>query len=420
MSDCGICCEGFNKSNHKKVDCPFCDLKVCRACVQRYLLETSNDAHCMGCKSAWGREVVDEACTKTFRNRQFKEHRENILMERERCRLPETQPYVERRIRAMELTQDLVNLNQQIRALYRERSNLEDQIHAARYNTPIQLSERRQFVRKCPVEDCRGFLSTAWKCGVCSNRICSECNEIRGDGHECDPNNVETVRLLKRDTKPCPKCGTMIFKISGCSQMWCPDCHTAFCWNTGRIEAGIIHNPHYYEFQRNSGARGRNHGDIPCGGLPDIRELRVATRGLHEKFAVFFTIHRLVVHIDNVELRWYYRDEPQDDGGPLEMRIRYLMNEITEDEMKQALQRREKAACKNRDIRGILQMFVDTTADQLRQFVLEPQAKADEVYDILEKLREYYNRTIHKIGHRYNNVVPTITSVWNIDKVRAA
>jgi hypothetical protein len=145
----------------------------------------------------------------------------------------------------------------------------------------------------------------------------------------------------------------------------------------------------------------------------------VATRGLHGKFAVFFTIHRLVVHIDNVELRWYYRDEPQDDGGPLEMRIRYLMNEITEDEMKQALQRREKAACKNRDIRGILQMFVDTTADQLRQFVLEPQTRADEVYDILERLREYYNRTIHKIGHRYNNVVPTITSVWNIDKVRA-
>ena len=96
------------------------------------------------------------------------------------------------------------------------------------------------------------------------------------------------------------------------------------------------------------------------------------------------------------------------------------MNEITEAEMKQALQRREKAICKNRDIRGILQMFVDTTTDQLRQFVLEPQAKADEVYDILEELRDYYNKTIHKIGHRYNNVVPVISATWDIVKTKAA
>jgi len=114
MSDCGICCEGFNKSNHKKVDCPFCDLEVCRACVQRYLLETSNDPHCMGCKRAWDREVVDEGCTKTFRNKQLKDHRETILMERERCLLPETQPLVERRLHAIALEQQVTEVTKQI------------------------------------------------------------------------------------------------------------------------------------------------------------------------------------------------------------------------------------------------------------------------------------------------------------------
>jgi len=95
------------------------------------------------------------------------------------------------------------------------------------------------------------------------------------------------------------------------------------------------------------------------------------------------------------------------------------MNDISEAEMKQALQRREKAICKNRDIRGILQMVVDTTTDQLRQFVLEPQTKVVEVYNLLEKLREYYNKTINKIGNRYNNVVPIITSEWELVKTKA-
>jgi hypothetical protein len=99
--------------------------------------------------------------------------------------------------------------------------------------------ERKQFIRKCPVTDCRGFLSTRWKCDVCENYICIDCNEIKkGDDHVCDPNAVETMKLLKSDTKPCVKCGAMIFKISGCSQMWCPDCHTAFDWNTGKIVSG--------------------------------------------------------------------------------------------------------------------------------------------------------------------------------------
>jgi len=82
--------------------------------------------------------------------------------------------------------------------------------------------EKKEFVRKCPVNDCRGFLSTRWKCDVCENYMCVDCNEIKKDDtHACDPNAVETIKLLKKDTKPCVKCGTMIFKISGCSQMWC-------------------------------------------------------------------------------------------------------------------------------------------------------------------------------------------------------
>ena len=416
MDDCGICCEGFNKSNHKKVDCPFCDLKVCRVCVQRYLLDTSNDAHCMGCKNAWGREIVDDACTKTFRNKQFKEHRETILMERQRCLMPETQPLVERRLRARVLENDLVKVNNQIQALYIERRQLEDNIFAAKWDRSLgPAKEKREFVRKCPVEDCRGFLSTAWKCGICDNKICPDCNEVKCDDHECDPANVETVKLLKKDTKPCPKCGTLIFKISGCSQMWCPDCHTAFCWNTMRIETGVIHNPHYYDFQRCHGTRGRNHGDIPCGGLPTIYELRPILKKQVNSEQVY-NIHRGIVHLLTVEMRYNY-PEPLNGDTTVELRIQYLLNEIDEDYMKCSLQKREKAASKLRDVRGILQMVTDTGSDLLRQMVLEP-ATIDDTIDIFKNLKEYYNSAVHKISSRYNCVVPLINDAWYVLRVK--
>lgn len=92
--------------------------------------------------------------------------------------------------------------------------------------------EKKEFVRKCPVNDCRGcdvctfrvqksrrlthpchrrFLSTRWKCDVCENYICVDCNEIKKDDtHTCDPNAVETIKLLKkvRGATPLAKSGT--------------------------------------------------------------------------------------------------------------------------------------------------------------------------------------------------------------------
>jgi hypothetical protein len=78
---CNICCEVFTLRNRLKVNCGYCDLEACRACVQkcarvpgknqlaavdtslkknRYLVSTVEDPHCMQCKNAWNREFVDQ------------------------------------------------------------------------------------------------------------------------------------------------------------------------------------------------------------------------------------------------------------------------------------------------------------------------------------------------------------------------
>ena len=187
MTTCDVCCEKFNKINHKKVECPYCDLKSCRACSQRYIISSHEDPHCMGCKTLWNREFVDSFCTKYFRNTELKRHREDVLFEREKARLPETQPEVERilamrqlKVILTEQKRQLVELHNryrtleglpfvihpELRTLYRELENTYRHLEFLRGGGQAHLTdETKKFVRQCPVEECKGFLSDEWFCG---------------------------------------------------------------------------------------------------------------------------------------------------------------------------------------------------------------------------------------------------------------
>ena len=421
MGNCDVCCEKFNKINHKKVDCPFCDLQSCRACTQRYLLSISDDPHCMGCKNMWNREFVDMFCTRYFRNTELRRHRETILFEREKVLMPETQPEVERilamrrihftindqRKRLIELhqkhgiylpitsnvpiPQDILELREEMEESYRE-------LERMRHGGDLVVGEApKKFVRKCPTEICKGFMNEDWFCGLCDRHFCEHCNEQLEEGHTCDPDAVKTMELLKKDTKPCPKCGTMIQKLSGCAQMWCPDCHTAFDWRTGHIETGRIHNPHYMEFKRGRIST-REHGDIPCGGVPTFRELReMDAPEIVMRFASVLAI---------LEREITYRYGDIYDGDNRYLRVAYMLNELEDAAFKKELQRRDKQREQHRDINNIYRMVADTGGDLLRQYVVEP-SRIDDIMDIAIKLVNYANEVITIIRKRYNCTLPT-------------
>jgi hypothetical protein len=213
------------------------------------------------------------------------------------------------------------------------------------------------------------------------------------------------VNLLKKDTKPCPSCGELIFKISGCPQMWCPSCHTAFNWNTLRIETGVIHNPHYFEFQRRTNGLNREHGDIPCGGRPHPRELFDFVRK-HEKFTLpegtfLFELYNTVAHTDQWMLRQQYNVPPVNNS---DLRVQYLMNKIDDERFKQNIQKREKSFKKKSNIRDVLQMFVNTSDDLFRQLMV--QNTYTETIDIFRNLIVYVNTSMKKISIQYGCVVP--------------
>lgn len=101
---------------------------------------------------------------------------------------------------------------------------------------------------RCLLSECNGVL-VRMKCTACTKVFCAKCHEVRKEGerHECKESDILSVKEIEKNTKRCPSCAGHIFKISGCSHMWCTNCNTAFNWNTMQIYKNLerFHNPEH-------------------------------------------------------------------------------------------------------------------------------------------------------------------------------
>lgn len=287
-----------------------------------------------------------------------------------------------------------------------------------------ESSERRTFVRACPVDGCRGFLSTAWKCGMCNTFACSQCHEVKGEKrdapHTCKPENIETAKLLAKDTKACPSCGIGIFKIDGCDQMWCIECHTAFSWKTGEIAKGNIHNPHYYEYMRKQGGQRREIRDLPCGGLPDFSAVCSNIRKKVVHAAQTDIINNLSLHFrtagEVIDLRAWYRNRNIEDTR--EIRIKYLVKDYDDGTFKKMLQMKSKAKEKIDNIDQVLDMYVMACTTLLQGSLdMTTEGQYCTLIDELSELRNYTNESLKRVGEIYDCKVPIIKDNGNLHKV---
>ena len=233
----------------------------------------------MHCNVGWSFVYLYEALPKAFIMGDLKRHQQDFLLNRAKAYLPEFQERAERekvrekniiicrqmeqekqelhRIRSqlmMENAQnvaekktlpsksdrfkELVVRNREIVAQKKEVNgriyDLNETIRNLRHGNYADLDEgpegevateggmakgtkKYQARRKCPSEECRGFLDGDWKCGICQKKTCRRCYVLLDGGeHTCREEDVETMKLLKKETKPCPKCGMGITKIDGC------------------------------------------------------------------------------------------------------------------------------------------------------------------------------------------------------------
>jgi hypothetical protein len=545
------------------------------------------------CNKEWTRQFINSKFTNVFVSKKLKKRREEILFDIERSLLPATQPLVERIIKTEQVTDQMKEIRDKIYALNRQKYELQTQLY--RLNSTTGPTERAEFVRACPDAECRGFLSTQWKCGLCEKWACPDCHEVKGhhrdEPHECNPDTLATARLLSNDTKPCPNCRTGIFKIDGCfgenvpillwnretkmsqdivvgdiligddgtprrvertvtgedelyevqqdeaenyivsskhklvlkygpacediesdelyaafdseevveitvddymnlshndkhmvsgyktknldeiqsmiaktgnpysrfyadtimtsihvaklcrgkyygwevdrnkrfllgdftvarncDQMWCTQCHTAFNWRTGRVEAQV-HNPHYFEWlRRNGNAVPRNPLDNPCQRDITHQNFTRINNTLRNKFPDHFlsrpcTLYmeklvRNVVHMRYVILPRYeiLNRERRNEH----LRIQYMRNLIDADKFKTTLQRNEKKFEKNREIRNILDVLKTTITDIILRFDahLEAVAPGNFNIDILEEIDpivDYANNCLADISKVYSS-----------------
>lgn len=408
---CGVCVEAIPPS--RVFRCPFCEYVCCKGCAGRYILGSPDDPNCMNCRRRFDRDQLCRLMSRAFVNGGLKAHREMVLFERETAMLPGTQVYVEQEIQRRKNVLQLQAMQKQRTALKMQLWDLERAVIdlQAQIVPPLE-KERRQFTHRCGQPDCRGFLSTAWKCNVCERYTCSECNAPRSaerdDAHVCREEDVATARLLKSECRKCPGCAQHIFKLSGCDQMWCTACHTAFSWRTGRVINDTIHNPHFYEFERhNRGALGRALNDIPCGGMPTYGELNAHLRFARPKIergvASFFAeMHRITAHVEEVEMPRFTLGA----ASNLDLRIAYMLGELDTASFRGKLQQREKKHEKQQEISMVLRMFVDTMADLYRQLIIE--RSVDEHQSLILALVAYTNETLATISRRFSCTVPQV------------
>ena len=391
---CNVCVETFNRSTHACITCQFCDFQACKKCQETYLTSSSENAHCMNCKHEWNYKTLISLFTRKFVDSVYKKHSEKVLLERERALLPATQPIVEEQQRQETIKKDIFNLQKQIRDLQYQVSVSKREL----CKTPE--NEKQTFIQKCHYENCRGFLNSEWKCGICEMMTCSNCHEVKGVKalHTCKPENVKTAKLLAKDTKPCPKCATPIFKIEGCDQIWCTQCQTPFSWKTGRVENGVIHNPHYFEWLRKNGNGERNLLEVRCGREIDNHFI---SRIVGVSSLRMSTICRNIVHIRRVELPRYVINVVNDNQ---DLRVNYLTQKITEEKFKSLLQKRNREKTKKRDIANILNMYIDSSTDILYRFL--NQCKKDKVC----------GNTVHSIifiEHKYISELKSLITYTN-------
>jgi hypothetical protein len=379
--ECVVCTEAFDASKRRKVACPFCPSdapSACRGCAQTYLLGAVQDAHCMSCKHDWSLGFCHEALTKSWFVGPYRKSRQEKAVEREHGRMVEAMPLLEARQRQKRRAEEQRVIITQIQELkmrlYRLRCGEHDDGDAAALAAAATASANKtRYLRTCPVDGCRGMVeANSWKCGVCESVLCSSCHAVKRDKdtpaaeapkHVCKPDDVATAKHIMSSTRPCPQCSARIFKIEGCDQMFCVQCHTPFSWATGKVVTGTIHNPHYYELQRKlgRGAAPRAIGDVPCGGLLDWAHVDPVLNG-HPADRVK-EIHRLAGEVrDHLQQHLLQRDT-------IDIRLAFLAQEIDADGLKRRLFLRQRQNDKAREVRNVLETFLTTVVERLRHLV---------------------------------------------------
>ena len=290
--------------------------------------------------------------------------------------------------------------------------------------TAVINNEQYEHVMSCSQNDCKGFvMKNDWTCGICDTVYCKKCLKPSNENHVCVDEDVQTASVILKTSKPCPKCAARIHKISGCDQMFCTNCKTAFSWTTLKIETGIVHNPHFFEWQNRMGTDIHQVED-PCGRPAVFRIVNHCERLYDFDFyncdgktenveflSYLITVNRLTAHISAIEMLRRFNTEPLSQFFNIDLRIKYLNGRMSESHMKTVLHKRFKSIRVNIRRVQVLQLFVTVSIDILIRF-LSTEDSSNETRnrfkEEFESLFDYVEECFVSLSKIYNMAMPVV------------
>ena len=444
--DCQICCESLPEE--KRFHCPSCKEEYCISCFKHYLLNSNEDPHCLHCRTKLLYDQFVETFDKTWRLGAYKKNKEKVLLDKEVALIPATMDYFEKlqRYEKMQkeherLKKELATLNVNMDDLYYEMQTGRPRERYEYVNGNYQLVKKEietvkyKWTQPCPNGDCRGFMNEDYFCSACDQTFCKDCLVVMKEGeHRCNEELKATIKMIQKESKPCPNCNEFISKISGCDQMFCIQCGTAFSWKTGQIERGTIHNPHAHQyFQKNPEAlqlyqtqqqigfqqtvEGRCRNIIPVylhlHQLSIYRELCITKMNEIDFIRI---CHRHLAEYQQYRKPRIERQIQEENQNPFEnrdLRIRYLKKEIDEIHLKSILHARYKKLAFRRQIHDII-TSTNMILGGMLWAILEVKTVDEfvKIWEMMNEIKNSTNQILSKISkeHNYKQLVQYQTS----------
>lgn len=417
MKECFIC---FDNSVCDKYKCS-CEIDTCIDCLKKWIFANKDkDPNCPNCLKIIPINNIYEIFENQFMNDEYYSIRSNFLFQKERNFFIEDMEYVNNEIKRRKLMTSLRSLYAKKRQLKRLKKSLDEINQEIKFiinEKSKYLSNNINKIKKnkvmailltCPRKNCRGMIMMQDnKCCLCDCIICFDCLQIISNDHKCLENDIETATEIKNNTKACPNCAIRIYKISGCDQMWCTQCHTTFSYESGKkLNNTMIHNPHYIEYIFNNNENNENINNCEQYNFIGYINSQLNNNENLKKYK------SQIIYIINKIYDYEYNKLYKYDVDPLktnsDIRIKYLLNDLNENDLKRLLYKREKRNLKKNGVYQILQIFIQTSKDimvravndengDFEKYIKEMRNLINYCYDICESINQNYGGNFNEI-----------------------
>lgn len=411
---CPVCCE--NVHSCKIISCSKCEFGICYKCIVEYTKTLKTiEIKCMNtnCNHIWDRTFICRQLPASIVYGPLKKHREEMLLEKEIATLPATSQLIPMISESKKMQEEMSKIRELIKKYKGILSELELEYYPLLRRitilkndlegvgdvlAPVAVKEENEIMCPCPTKDCRGFVFKKTSCcTICNVELCSKCHVVVGAEaeHECNPDDVASVALIKKECKPCPNCGVPSRKTDGCSQVWCIMCHKAWDWKTGKIDEGYVHATDYYNYMRANGL------EIPArgaaGGACNRGDPTFCFTYMGRKYPELFTKDEESFLFRRwqlaLEYTGNYHREPNNIAF-VDLRLKYLNKEIDKKKWKGLLHKRDKEFALFTEIYRMQQAYGRTMHDSI--LIICDNYNKKESFDVLKENLKLIHR-VHEM-----------------------